>query len=105
VSFPFGDHTRYDLILDDSENLYRAQVKKAREKQDGVKILFNCSSGSDGKSYTKEDIDVFIVHYAEEDAYYWVDVEDTGKSVMALRLEEPENGQTANINFSPEYRI
>ncbi len=38
VALPFGENTRYDLILDDSERLLRVQCKTGRLRMGAVEL-------------------------------------------------------------------
>ena len=40
---PFGENTRYDLVIDDGEKLYRVQCKTGRLRNGAVKFA-TCSS-------------------------------------------------------------
>lgn len=95
VSIPFGDY-RYDLIIDGGSDLYKIQIKTSKN-YDGS-FAFDCS-------YTKNDIDYFVVFNKANEKIYCVPVEETFKSNMRLRTEDPKNGQTKGINYANEYKI
>ncbi len=109
VSFPFGDNERYDLILDDGNDLERAQVRKAAKRENY--LVFKCYSNhrSSGEikreSFQEDEIDCFLVWYREEDRIYKVPVEETPETEMRLRLEKTGNNQEQNINWSSEYLL
>ena len=105
VSFPFGDHSRYDLVVDDGDSLHRAQVKNAKRYDEKGIIKFRCISGKGSKdrSYTKEDIDCFLAYEPSCDELFWVDVEDAPKTSMTLRFRTTKNGQKRNINEAGRY--
>jgi hypothetical protein len=111
VSIPFGENNRYDVIADSGESLYRCQIKTARK--DDKLIIFNVSDTRHNRTqntrrqYTSEDIDVFIAYSPELDQAYWIPVEDTPKTEMALRLEEPDSkyANTHNANWAEEYEL
>jgi len=110
VSQPFGDNSRYDYIADISGWLYRVQVKTARStsKTDGA-ITFDCESTKSNINQNRTesyhgDIDAFVAYYPKNDTCYWIDIEDSPKSSMYLRLEEPDN-PSPNINWAEDYKL
>lgn len=103
VSFPFGDHSRYDLVVDGGDSLHRAQVKKAKRYEEKGVIRFSCVSGSADREYTKKDIDCFLAYEPSCDELFWVDVEDAPKTEMTLRFRTTKNGQKRNINEAGRY--
>lgn len=110
VSTPFGDNTKYDLIFDDGDTLYKAQVKTGRLKERGV-VSFNTATRGHNtnktyqKEYTKKDVDLFIVYCPQNERFYAVDIEDAPSSSMSLRVEEPGNGQTKGINMAEDFEL
>lgn len=107
VSKPFGEDQRYDLIVDQNNNLFRVQVKATWGKETEPSVLhFNtCSTNSHTghKGYTKKSIDAFGLYSRRTDSCYWVPVEETPKAEMVLRITEPKNGQSKKINFAEDY--
>jgi hypothetical protein len=108
VSVPFGENTRYDLILDNGEKLERVQCKTGSMKS-GV-IVFNTVSTTSNYSETKEtdytgEIDKFIVYCEDNKKLYEVPVEETPSSEMKLRIEETKNNQERGINWAENYQI
>jgi len=107
VSIPFGDSDRYDLIIDDNDSLYRAQVKTGRI-EDGA-VNFKCRScttvngDNEYNHYTSDEIDGYIVYSPDLDELYWVPVEEAGTSQMYLRFEG--NLSHSRVNVADEYLI
>lgn len=105
---PYGDNERYDLVVDHGDRFERVQVKTARTIHDGKAIRFNCRSSymmSDSnveKSYTKEEIDSFIVYSPDYEKMYKVDVEEAGDTTMTLRLES-DKPNMPNIKWAEDY--
>lgn len=76
VYMPFGNHQRYDLIIDGG-SLHRVQVKATSlfiESKSGGRYLAQLSHG-DKNLYTKADIDYFIVYVLPMDSFYVIPVE------------------------------
>ncbi|WP_339105072.1 group I intron-associated PD-(D/E)XK endonuclease [Haloterrigena salinisoli] len=90
VSIPFGDNDKYDLVVDDGEELYRLQCKTAWSNKDQT-IRFNTHSQTtkDGTYHEQTyqgDIDAFLVYYPESDQFYWIDAADATEQKMELRF-------------------
>jgi hypothetical protein len=69
VSVPFGDNDKYDLIVDDSEALYRIQCKTAWTTKKGT-MRFNTHSQTtkNGEYHERTyhgDVDAFAIRYPE----------------------------------------
>lgn len=111
VAVPIGENSRYDLIADDGNNLYRVQCKTGRVKTGAV--MFNVKSvrhnatGRVVDSYSSADVDVFTVYCPELDRTYWVPLEDIkGRtSAVSLRLETPRNNQKSLVNWVCKYEL
>lgn len=86
VSKPFGDNSKYDLIVDDGLELKRVQVKStSRKDKSGGMDCYNClvCSGRNSKEkYSKNDIDYVAIYIIPENTWYLIPVEQiTGKTV------------------------
>lgn len=112
VSQPFGENSRYDLIVDDGEHLSRVQVKFAWV--DEGRVVFNCASNyADGnstssKTYTGDEIDRFVAYCHELNTVYSVPVEESPDTRMYLRLPDNELSKFAterNIRWADEYEV
>ena len=112
VSVPYGDSSKYDMILDYGGTLYKLQCKHAKEffNEDGklsyLKIKTSWQSGYTKNSqyhtnkYTKEDVDFFVTHYQGKNYLIPVDECSTEK---ILRVLPPKNGQTKGVSFLVDY--
>lgn len=109
VSFPFGDNERYDLIIDNGEELKKAQVRKGVER-DGY-IVFKCYSNHRNsgnikrESFDEAEIDCFLVWHREENNIYEIPIEETPKTEMRLRLSNPSNNQSKKVNWAENYLL
>ena len=99
-SKPFGDNARYDLIVDDGLRLSRVQIKTGRVREGSV--IFNVTSANryTNKHY-KGQIEAFVVFVPEINKYYWIPIEDTGKSKMQFSL----NGNHFNAKSASRFEI
>jgi PD-(D/E)XK endonuclease len=108
---PFGENTRYDLVTDDGTQLRRVQCKTGRLRGGAVRFP-TCSCYGHHRNpkrarrdYTGE-IDDFAVFCPELRAVYLVPIEDVPtRSLGALRVDPPRNGQTKNIRLAAIYEV
>jgi PD-(D/E)XK endonuclease len=109
---PFGENTRYDLVIDDGVSLGRVQCKTGRLRKGAVRFKA-CSSyahhrrteGSRTRPYSGE-VDFFAIHCPETDGVYLVPLDDLPvKHQGALRVEKPLNAQRKHIRFAEKYEI
>jgi hypothetical protein len=111
VLVPFGENTRYDLVIDDGVRLGRVQCKTGRLKQGAVR--FNaCSSYAHHWTSTSRDrnyegeIDYFAVHCPQTGGVYLIPIEHLRlRSRGSLRVEPPRNNQRRRIRSASEYEV
>ena len=111
ISVPFGENTRYDLLIDEGSTISRVQCKTGRLREGGIR--FNtCSSYAHHpnpnvvkRTYIGE-IDYFAVHCPETGGVYLVPIAEASLKRMAiLRFDEPRNNQRRFIRFARDYEI
>lgn len=110
VSLPFGDNTKYDLVVENSEgDLEKVQIKHGNYCEDTVRFNLESETSIDGERnrvpYKENEVDWFGVYVPETDCYYKIPFEETPRTEMYLRTEKPENNQTKGINFAEDYRM
>ena len=111
VLIPFGDSMRYDLAVDKGNGKIERYQIKTGHRRNGVLIFNTTSKNSKGKNknksreYTKEDIDAFVVYDPFDGNLYKINVNETSKSHMSLRVNLTANGQTKGIKWARDYRI
>jgi hypothetical protein len=111
VSLPFGENTRYDLVIDDGCSLARVQCKTGRLREGGVRWA-TCSSYAHHpnprmvqRDYIGQ-IDYFAVYCPETTGVYLVPIANAQLRRMGiLRVEEPKNNQRRFIRFARDYEI
>src|SRR5712691_2262730 len=111
VLLPFGENTRYDLVIDDGRSLSRVQCKTGRLREGA--ILFNtCSSYAHHPNPTmvrrsyRGDIDYFGVYCATTGGVYLVPIEHAAlKNRAALRVFPPRNNQHDKVRFAADYEV
>jgi PD-(D/E)XK nuclease superfamily protein len=111
VLLPFGENTRYDLVIDDGLSFSRVQCKTGRLRDGAVR--FNVCScyghhqrpGDSRRGYLGQ-IEFFGVYCPETTGVYLVPITDVPlKSQAALRVDEPRNNQRRNIRKASDYEI
>ncbi|MDQ3992528.1 MAG: group I intron-associated PD-(D/E)XK endonuclease [Actinomycetota bacterium] len=111
VSVPFGENTRYDLIIDDGIRLSRVQCKTGRLRN-GAVVFPACSTYRHHANPRTADhhylgqIDYFAVYWPRTGAVYLIPIEDAAVKVSgALRVGAPRNGQRRKVRFAGDYQI
>jgi len=111
VLVPFGENTRYDLVVDRGAQLRRVQCKTGRLREGAV--TFNaCSSYAHhpNPKVVRRDyagqVDEFAVFCPETQAVYSIPIEDLAVRQRArLRVEMPRNNQAKGIRLAAAYEI
>ena len=94
ISKPYGDNCRYDAILDRGNGLERIQIKSSTfSPERGViqsatrRIYNNQTKGQICNSYSKKDIDAFVIYSPELEKLYFVPIdEQEDKKYINLRV-------------------
>ena len=111
ISAPFGENTRYDLVVDDGARLQRVQCKTGRFRHGGV--VFRPSSSyahhASPRVIRRRDegeIDLFGVYCADNGGVYLVPIEDITTTWMAiLRVDPARNRQRKGVRLASDYQI
>lgn len=111
VLVPFGENTRYDLVIDDGHSLRRIQCKTGRLRS-GVVRFKTCSTYGHhrnpvaGQRSFHGEIDAFAVYCPETSGIYLVPISDLSVEARAsLRVEAPRNSQKKFIRFAAHYEV
>lgn len=106
----FGDNSRVDVIVEDSEgNLHKIQIKTVgrEEHSPDVSRLYLYKSGPGGYkfTYTEKMVDWFALLDLESGKIAWVPSKEALEctSQMSLRHTKPANNQTKNIRMFNDY--
>jgi hypothetical protein len=107
---PFGENTRYDLVIDDGARLIKVQCKNGRLRS-GAIVFATCSCyghhrnpGRARRSYQGE-IDAFGVYCPDTGGVYLVPVEMCGGTQAILRVSPPANNQRLRVRWAADYEI
>jgi hypothetical protein len=108
---PFGENTRYDLVIDEGDRLARVQCKTGRLKTGAVRFRA-CSSYAHHQNpkLLKRDylgeIDYFGVYCPETRGVYLVPIEHLRvRREGALRVDPARNGQAHKVRLAADYQI
>lgn len=110
VSLPYGENSRYDMIVDIDGKLLRVQVKTSslKNKDDENAIVFSCRStrvnshGCVNNKYTPDEIDYFATFWKNQ--CYLIPVTECSVE-KTLRFALPSNGQAKGITFAWDYEL
>ncbi len=108
---PFGENTRYDLVIDDGLQLARVQCKTGRLREGAVRFAA-CSSYAhhpNPKALRRDyagQIDFFGVYCPETGGVYLVPFADASvRRQVSLRVAAARNGQERRIRLAARYEI
>jgi hypothetical protein len=108
---PFGENTRYDLVIDDGTRLSRVQCKTGRLR--GGAVTFNmCSTYAHHpnprvirRAYQGE-VDYFGVFCVENRGTYLIPIAELPlRREGRLRVDPPRNNQRRRIRFASDFEI
>jgi hypothetical protein len=108
---PFGENTRYDLVVDDGHRLARVQCKTGRLRNGAITFAVTSTYGHHPhpaavrRTYEGE-IDFFAVYCPETAGVYLVPIDDVPtRSIARLRVVPTRNGQKRHIRHAADYEI
>jgi hypothetical protein len=111
VLVPFGENTRYDLVVDDGNSLRRVQCKTGRLRHGAVRFAVCSTYGHHRNPQTARrpyvgQVDYFAVYCPETQSVYLVPIDDLPVKVQAaLRVDSARNNQTRYVRRAADYRI
>lgn len=115
VLTPYGDNTRYDLVIEDAERkFWRIQCKTGWIEGDGAYIEFATSSSyyhtrAGRTGYGRKDyqgqIEYFAVYCPATEKVYLVPIEHVGTSSAMLRLLPTKNNQEKKVRWARDYEL
>ncbi len=78
LSKPWGESSRYDMIVDNGKRLLRVQVKSAHRAGEYGGYTFH-AHGNTARAYGANEIDVLVAYVVPENAWYVFPVEEFRK--------------------------
>jgi hypothetical protein len=108
VLMPFGDNSRYDLVVDQNGSFTRVQCKTGRIDRGAV--VFSVASSQYHRGGKRENyrgqVDAFGVFCPENDKVYIIPIDDLPLVREAkLRLTPPRNSQVNGIRWAAKYEV
>lgn len=109
VSIPYGNNSRYDMIVDTDKERYRIQVKHASLNENGSYTVNTSNTVStttkrERKYYSKEDIDFIATVIENQLVIIPVGLIEHSQSKI-FRTKLPSSGQTAHCNLIQNYTV
>jgi PD-(D/E)XK nuclease superfamily protein len=111
VLVPFGENTRYDLVIEDGDTLARVQCKTGRLRN-GAVVFRPCSTYGhhpnprEVRRHYLGQIEYFAVHCPETAGVYLIPIAELeNRNSAALRIDPPRNSQQRRIRFAAKYEI
>jgi hypothetical protein len=111
VALPFGENTRYDLVMDDGVKLSRVQCKTGRLRSGAIRFKA-CSSYAHHANpklpvrHYLGQIDYFGIHCPETGGVYLVPIGDAAnRTQCSLRVTPSRNNQAQRIRLAAAYEI
>jgi hypothetical protein len=108
VLMPFGDNSRYDLVMEDRGRFHRIQCKTGRLNRGAIVFPVASSQyhrGGKRRSY-RGQIDAFGVFCPDNEKVYIIPIADLPVAREArLRLKPARNSQVKGIRWAARYEI
>ena len=108
---PFGENTRYDLVIDDGVVLARVQCKTGRLRNGAIIFAVTSTYGHHPRAAVTRrtyagEIELFAVYCPETAGVYLVPINDVPmRSIARLRVAPARNGQKRRIRYAADYEI
>jgi hypothetical protein len=109
VSEPRGENARYDLIIDDGNELKRVQCKTGRLRNGAVHFATCSSYGHHRNPATARrdyvgQVDLFAVYCYVTSTVYLIPTDNLpNRNACALRVDPPRNNQRDRVRFASDY--
>jgi hypothetical protein len=111
VLMPFGENTRYDLVIDDHGDFYRVQCKTGRLCNGAVSFptassYYHHPNPKLPAKHYHGQVDFFAVYCRDTAGVYLVPIADLPvETRAALRIDAPRNNQRRRIRAAADYEI
>ena len=108
---PFGENTRYDLVIDNGSGLARVQCKTGNI-ENGAIFFRTCSSYAHHPNpkqrfrHYADEVDYFAVYCRDNGGVYLVPIGDLPtRYTGSLRVDPTKNSQRRGVRWAAEYEI
>ena len=109
VSIPYGNNSRYDMIVDTDKDCYRIQVKHASINDNGSYTVntsntISTTAGNSRKYYTKDDVDFIVTVIEDQLVVIPVEMVEHSQSKI-FRTVLPQYGAKSNCNLIEDFAV
>lgn len=109
VSIPYGNNSRYDMIVDTDKDCYRIQVKHASINANGSYTVntsntVSTTAGNSRKYYTKDDVDFIVTVIEDQLVVIPVEMVEHSQSKI-FRTVLPQYGAKTNCNLIEDFSV
>lgn len=115
VLIPYGDNTRYDVVIEDADGqFWRVQCKTGWIESEGAFIEFKTASTyyhtkagrtEHGRRDYRGQIDYFAVYCPDTTKVYLVPISHVDTANAMLRLLPTKNKQEKNVRWAKDYEL
>ena len=111
VLVPFGENTRYDIVIDDGECLAKVQCKTGRLRNGAIafKVCSSYAHHPNPKNRFRpygDEVDYFGVYCPDNGGVYLVPSDELpNRFQVLLRVEPPRNSQRLHVRFAAAYEV
>ena len=110
ISVPFGENTRYDLIIDDGSTLLRVQCKTGWVRRGAIEFrtassYYHHPNEKKGQRHYRGQVDLFAVYCRKTCGVYLIPIDGLPGDRASLRIAPPLNGQRKRIRYADRHAI
>jgi hypothetical protein len=111
VLLPFGENTRYDLVIEEGGSFSRVQCKTGRLREGSIRFPVCSCYGHhrnpvEARRSYHGQIDSFAVFCPETGGVYLIPVEKLpARSLAHLRVDPPLNNQRKRVRYAADFEI
>lgn len=87
IALPYGDSSKYDVIVDTGRNLYRVQIKSTRILEKSYchsRYRITVGHGRTNKKYSDKECDLVAMHVYPLDIWYIMPINDVSSTSIGL---------------------
>ena len=110
VSIPINPASRYDMIIDYNNHLFKVQCKTSRPRDGGFEIPI-CSTNREpggkyiNRRYSSAEVDLFATTYNDE-VYIIPNTEEiSSQRTIIFRTEPAKNNQVIGIRYAEQFKL
>ena len=104
VLIPWGEDTRYDLVIEKNGVFKRVQVKYITPKNGVLEIPIRSSNNHSIIHYSEKDIDIIAAYSPESQKVYLIPLKNIrNRRAVKLRLEPARNKQKKYVTMATCY--